>query len=56
MWDESRLYIVLEFLDVDLRQHIESSRGLLRPQDVKVSIYLRTLLSLSSILTCPAFC
>lgn len=35
MWDESRLYIVLEYLDVDLRQHIEADREPLSPENVK---------------------
>ena len=36
MWDESRLYIVLEYLDVDLRQHIDTDRNAGSPSNVKV--------------------
>lgn len=36
MWDESRLYIVLEYLDVDLRQHIDTDKNAGNPNNVKV--------------------
>lgn len=37
MWDESRLYIVLEYLDVDLRQHIDSDKNAASAENVRVS-------------------
>ncbi len=43
MWDESRLYIVLEYLDVDLRQHIDSDKNAASPDNVKVCFSLHEL-------------
>jgi len=37
LWDESRLYIVLEYLDQDLRQHIDSGAEATTPENVKVN-------------------
>ena len=38
MWDESRLYIVLEYLDVDLRQHIDLCKAGVSSENVRVSL------------------
>lgn len=37
LWDDSRLYIVLEYLDVDLRQHMDLDKAAITPHNIRVS-------------------